>query len=46
MTVLPLYEYPHPILAQKAETVLKVDDEIRKLLDAYNSKKQIKVKGM
>lgn len=33
MSVLDLYEYPHPILAQKAERVLKVDDSIRKLLD-------------
>ena len=33
MSVLPLYEYPHPILAQKAERVLKVDDSVRKLLD-------------
>ena len=32
MSVLQLYEYPHPILAQKAERVLKVDDDIRKLL--------------
>ena len=33
MAKLKLYEYPHPILHQKAERVLKVDDEIRKLLD-------------
>ena len=33
MSILKLYEYPHPILHQKAERVLKVDDEIRKLLD-------------
>lgn len=33
MTKLKLYEYPHPILKQKAEKVAAVDDEIRKLLD-------------
>ena len=33
MSILKLYEYPHPILHQKAERVLKVDDELRKLLD-------------
>ncbi|MBQ7303472.1 MAG: peptide deformylase [Alphaproteobacteria bacterium] len=32
MSILQLYEYPHPILTQKAERVLKVDDDIRKLL--------------
>ena len=32
MSVLELYEYPHPILEQKAERVLKVDDDIRKFL--------------
>lgn len=33
MSLLPLFEYPHPILAQKAERVLKIDDSIRKFLD-------------
>lgn len=33
MSILKLYEYPHPILHQKAEKVLKVDDELRKFLD-------------
>ena len=33
MSVLKLYEYPHPILHQKAERVLKVDDEMRRFLD-------------
>ena len=33
MTKLKLYEYPHPILKQKASKVGAVDDEIRKLLD-------------
>ena len=33
MTKLKLYEYPHPILKQKAEKVDKVDDELRRLLD-------------
>ena len=33
MSKLPLFEYPHPILHQKAERVLKVDDELRKFLD-------------
>lgn len=33
MAVLQLYEYPHPILHQKCERVLKVDDELRKFLD-------------
>ena len=33
MTVLKLYEYPHPILKRKAEKVGKVDAEIQKLLD-------------
>ena len=33
MSVLPLFEYPHPVLEQKCERVLKVDDELRKFLD-------------
>ena len=33
MTKLKLYEYPHPILKQKAQPAGKVDDEMRKLLD-------------
>ena len=33
MTVLKLYEYPEPILKQKAQKVEKVDAEIQKLLD-------------
>ena len=33
MTVLKLFEYPHPVLKQKAEKVEKVDKEIKKLLD-------------
>ena len=33
MTVLKLYEYPHPILKQKTEKVEKVDAEVKKLLD-------------
>ena len=33
MSVLQLYEYPHPILEQKAERVLKVDEDIKKFLD-------------
>ena len=33
MSVLPLVEYPDPLLSQKSETVLKTDDKIRLLLD-------------
>lgn len=33
MTILKLYEYPHPVLKKKTEKVDKVDDEIRKFLD-------------
>lgn len=33
MSKLPLYEYPHPILHQKAQPVSKVDDQLRKFLD-------------
>jgi len=33
MTILRLYEYPDPILHQKAEAVCKIDDEIRAFLD-------------
>ena len=33
MSVLALYEYPHPVLEQKAERVLKVDADIKKFLD-------------
>ena len=39
MSVLKLYEYPHPILEQKAERVLKVDDEIRQFLRDMLEKK-------
>lgn len=33
MSVLKLYEYPHPVLHLKAEKVIKVDDELRRFLD-------------
>lgn len=33
MSILTLYEYPHPVLLQKAERVLKVDDALRAFLD-------------
>lgn len=33
MAKLKIYEYPHPILKQKAEKVAAVDDKLRKLLD-------------
>lgn len=33
MSVLKVYEYPHPVLKKKAERVEKVDDELRKFLD-------------
>lgn len=33
MSILPLFEYPHPILRQKAEPVGRVDDEVRRFLD-------------
>ena len=33
MAKLKIYEYPHPILKQKAERVAKVDGELRKFLD-------------
>ena len=33
MTKLKVYEYPHPILKQKAQRVEKIDDELRKFLD-------------
>lgn len=33
MSVLKVYEYPHPILKKKASKVEKVDDELRKFLD-------------
>ena len=33
MAKLKVYEYPHPVLKQKAEKVAKVDDEIRSFLD-------------
>lgn len=33
MSVLKVYEYPHPILKQKASKVEKVDDELRQFLD-------------
>src|SRR5574344_362325 len=33
MTKLKVYEYPHPILKKKADKVVKVDDDLRQLLD-------------
>ncbi len=33
MAKLKVYEYPHPVLKQKAEKVAKVDDKIRSFLD-------------
>ncbi len=33
MSLLPLYEYPHPILRQKAKPVETVDEELRRFLD-------------
>lgn len=33
MTKLKIYEYPHPVLKQKAEKVAVVDDQLRTLLD-------------
>jgi len=33
MAKLKIYEYPHPILKQKAAKVDKVDDELRRFLD-------------
>lgn len=33
MSVLQVYEYPHPVLKKKAVKVEKVDDETRKFLD-------------
>ena len=33
MAKLKVYEYPHPILKQKAAKVEKVDDELRRFLD-------------
>ena len=33
MAKLKIFEYPHPILKQKAERVAKVDDDLRKFLD-------------
>ena len=33
MAMLAVYEYPHPILKQKAVKVDKVDDELRHFLD-------------
>lgn len=33
MAKLKIYEYPHPVLKQKAEKVAKVDGEIKTLLD-------------
>jgi len=33
MSILPLREYPDPILHQKAQSVAKIDDEIRLFLD-------------
>lgn len=33
MAKLKVYEYPHPVLKQKAEKVAVVDDELRRLFD-------------
>ena len=33
MAKLKIYEYPHPVLKQKAEKVAVVDDQLRTLLD-------------
>jgi len=33
MSILPLCEYPDPILHQKCERVLRIDDELRSFLD-------------
>ena len=33
MTVMKVYEYPHPVLKKKAEKVAGVDDELRRFLD-------------
>ena len=33
MAKMKIFEYPHPILKQKAEKVAKVDDDLRHLLD-------------
>lgn len=33
MAKLKVYEYPHPVLKQKAEKVVAVDDELRRLFD-------------
>lgn len=33
MAKLKVYEYPHPVLKKKAETVVSVDNEVRKFLD-------------
>lgn len=33
MTILPLREYPDPVLSQKSETVTKIDDKLRSFLD-------------
>ncbi len=33
MAMLKVYEYPHPVLKQKAVKVEKVDDELRQFLD-------------
>ena len=46
MSVLKLYEYPHPILEQKAERVLKVDDETKRefCVDINDFMEEIKAK--
>ena len=33
MAKLKIYEYPHPVLKQKADKVAEVDDQLRELLD-------------
>lgn len=33
MSVLKLYEYPHPVLREKCEKAGRVDDELRRFLD-------------
>ena len=33
MSILKIYEYPHPVLKKKAEPVAEVNDELRRVLD-------------
>lgn len=33
MSILPLVEYPNPLLSQKSKPISKIDDELRKTLD-------------